>query len=301
MSQQNNPPKSHHYVPESYLKRFTDVNGHLHIRDTARNQTRYQIPKKIMKVDKYYRQAWAPSGINPNILEDGLASGIEAQIKGVIDCLIETPENLTDENASTLLVYLEIQRIRVPRQAVWAKELMRETILRLAPPDITAQINSGAFQLIMKDSARFDYMRMAVGSIHPWLARMEWEIFEAEAGSSFITTDSPVSFYNSACPPPAEAGLGLAGTKVFFPLSSRKLLLMRHPECRSESPLTILAEPVAQSCTVALSYGAVWDVNVVSKTNWKLARLAHELFVADCEVTLKQGELFGAESVSNFN
>lgn len=249
-----------------------------------------------MKVDTYYRQAWAPSGLNPNILEDGLASGIEAQIKEVIDCLIETPENLTDENATTLLVYLEIQRIRVPRQAFWAKELMRETILRFAPADITAQINSGALQLTMKDSARFDYMRMAIGSIHPWLARMEWEIFEAEAGSSFITTDSPVSFYNPACPSPAEAGLGLAGTKVFFPLSSRKLLLMRHPECRSESPLAILAEPVAQSCTVALSYGSVWDANVVSRTNWKLARLAHELFVADCEITLKQGELLGSKS-----
>lgn len=291
MPQKHNAAKSHHYVPESYLTRFTDAKGNLHIRDTARNQTRYQIPKKIMKVDGYYRQAWAPSGINPNILEDGLASGIEAQIKRVIDCLIETPENLTDEYATTLLVYLEIQRIRVPRQVAWATGLMRETILRLAPVDIGAQIKSGAFQLTMKDSARFDYMRMAIGSIHPWLARMEWEIFEAEAGSSFITTDSPVSFYNPACPPPAEAGLGFAGTKVFFPLSSRKFLLMRHPECRSESPLTILAEPSAQICKVALSHGAVWDANVVRATNWKVARLAHELLVANSEITLKQGDL----------
>lgn len=244
-----------------------------------------------MKIDAYYRQAWAPSGIDPNILEDGLASGIENQIKPVIDCLIESPENLTDDYATTLLVYMELQRIRVPRQAAWAKDLMRETILRLAPADITAQINSGAFQLTMKDSARFDYMRMAIGSIHPWLARMEWEIFEAEEGSSFITTDSPVSFYNVACPPPAEPGVGLAGTIVFFPLSSRKLLLMRHPECRSATPLTVLEEPTAQSNTVVLSHGGVWNATIVRNTNWKLARLAHELFVADSEATLRQGEL----------
>ncbi|MDO8927109.1 MAG: DUF4238 domain-containing protein [Sideroxyarcus sp.] len=291
MSRIQNTPKSHHFVPESYLKRFTDSNGYLHIRDTARNQTRYQIPKKIMKIDAYYRQAWAPSGINPNILENGLASGIEDKIKSVIDCLIETPGNLTDEYAATLLVYMELQRIRVPRQAALAKDLMRETILRLAPADITTQINSSAFQLTMKDSARFDYMRMAIGSIHPWLARMEWEIIEAEAGSSFITTDSPVSFYNSACPPPAEPGVGLAGTIVFFPLSSRKLLLMRHPECRSAKPLTVLEKPTAQSSTVALSHGVVWDAAIVRNTNWKLARLAHELFVADNEATLRQGEL----------
>lgn len=291
MSKRLTTAKSHHYVPESYLKRFTDSKGFLHIRDTARDQTRYEKPSNIMKINAYYRQSWAPSGINQNILEDGLASGIESGIKTVIDCLIHSPESLTDDGAATLLEYLEIQRIRGPRQAAWGKALMRETILRLAPADITAQIESGAFQLTMKDSARFDFMRMAIGTLHPWLARMEWEIYEAEVGSSFITTDSPVAFYNPACPPPAEAGIGLAGTKVFFPLSSRKLLLMRHPECRSESPLTILAEPTAQSTTVALTHGVIWNARVVSNTNWKLARLAHELFVADSDVVLKQGEL----------
>jgi hypothetical protein len=291
MPQRQNTAKSHHYVPESYLNRFTDSTGYLHIRDTARNQTRYQTPKKVMKIDAYYRQAWAPSGINPNVFEGGLASGIENQGKRVIDCLIDSPGDLTDDYAATLVVYLEIQRIRVPRQAAWAKALMCETILRLAPADITSQINSGAFQLTMKDSARFDYMSMAIGTLHPWLARMEWEILEAEIGSSFITTDSPVSFYNSACPPPAEPGIGLAGTIVFFPLSSRKLLLMRHPECRSTSPMTILAEPTAQSSTVGLSYGVIWNATVVSNANWKLARLAHELFVADSETALRQGEL----------
>ncbi|MBS4097752.1 MAG: DUF4238 domain-containing protein [Sulfuricella sp.] len=274
----------------SYLKRFTDTKGFLYIRDIARNQIRYEKPNNIMKINAYYQQSWAPSGINPNILEDGLASGIERQIKPVIDCLIQSPETLTDDDAATLVVYLEIQRIRVPRQATWAKALMRETILRHAPAEINAQIESGVFQLTLKDSARFDFMRMAIGTLHPWMARMEWEIVEAEIGSSFITTDSPVSFYNPACPPPAEAGIGLAGTKVFFPLNPRKLLIMRHPECRSEPPLAILAEPAAQSKAVALSYGAIWDASVVRKTNWKLARLAHELFVADSNDVLKQGE-----------
>lgn len=283
MCQRQNTPKNHHYVPESYLSRFADSRGRLHVRDMVRNQQRYQRPSEVMAIGRYYRQAWAPTGIDPNILENGLASGLENDIKPIIDCLIQSPEELTDDYAATLLGYLEVQRIRVPRQAAWAKDLMRETILRLAPADIAAQINAGEFQLTMKDSARFDYMRMAIGSIHPWLARMEWEIFEAAAGSSFIATDSPVSFYNPACPPPAEAGIGLAGTMVLFPLSSRKLLLMRHPECRSVAPLTVLEKPISQSNTVALSYGIVWDAAVVRRTNRKMVHLAHELFVADSE------------------
>lgn len=291
MPQRPNTPKNHHYVPESYLHRFTDSKGRLHVRDFARNQQRYQTPNEVMKIGRYYRQTWAPTGIDHNILENGLASGLESEIKSVIDCLIQCPEDLTADYAATLLVYLEIQRIRVPRQAAWAKDLMRETLLRLAPAHIAAQVDSGELQLSMKDSARFDYMRMAIGSIHPWLAHMEWEIFEAEADSSFITTDSPVSFYNSACPPPAEPGVGLAGTIVLFPLSSRKLLLMRHPECRSATPLTVIEKPTAQVSTVALSHGVVWKATIVKNTNWKLARLAHELFVAESEATLNQGDL----------
>ena len=96
-----------------------------------------------MKINAFYRQLWVPSGINPNILEDGLASGIENQIKAVIDCLISSPGALTEDDAEILLMYLEIQRIRVPRQAAWGKALMRETILKLAPADVTTQIESG--------------------------------------------------------------------------------------------------------------------------------------------------------------
>lgn len=220
-----------------------------------------------------------------------MASGIEDGIKRIIDCLIDTFGNLTENDAATPLSYLEFQRIRVPRQAAWGTNLMRENILRHISDDIGAKIESGEFQLTMADSVRFDFMRFAIGTIHPWLARMEREIFEAVAGSSFITTDSPVSFYNPACPPPAEAGISLAGTIVFFPLSSRKLLLMRHPECRTSMPLTPLSEPTEQNSTVALSYGNIWDSELVRNANWKLARLSHEIFVADNEATLQQGEL----------
>jgi hypothetical protein len=151
-----------------------------------------------------------------------------------------SPQSLNDYDTASLLNFWEVQRIRMPRQAETAKALMCEAILRLARPDVVAEITAGHLQLTMKDSARFEYMKMALGSIYPWLGRMEWEIFEAATGTAFITTDSPVSFYNLRIMPPAEAGVGLAGIKVLFPLCSRKLLLMRHPECRSAPPLTEL-------------------------------------------------------------
>lgn len=169
-----------------------------------------------------------------------------------------------------------------------AKLLMRETILRLAPTSISKSIQDGEMLLTMKESARFDYMRWMNGNLHPWFARMEWEVIEAEEGAAFITTDSPVSFYNPKCPPPAEAGVALAGTKILFPLSSRALLLMRHPECRSEHPLKVLADSMLGDGAISITHGAVWNKKIVASTNWKLLQLAHHFVVAENKEVLKQ-------------
>ncbi|MDP2879113.1 MAG: DUF4238 domain-containing protein [Sulfuricella sp.] len=153
---------------------------------------------------------------------------------------------------------------------------------------IVNSVRDGKMLLTMKESARFDYMRWMIGYLHPWFSRMEWEVIEAEEGSAFVTTDSPVSFYNPECPPPGEAGVALAGTKIFFPLSSRHLLLMRHPECRSEHTLKVLDDPVLVDGVIPIAHGAVWNHEVVTSTNWKLSQLAHHFVVAESETELKQ-------------
>jgi hypothetical protein len=234
-----------------------------------------------MTINAYYRQAWATQGVDPNIFEIELGKGLESEIREVIDKLIMSPHMLDAHDTASLLNYLELQRIRVPRQAQIAKALMRESILKSAPADIVADVAAGRLQLNIKDSARFEYMKMALGSIHPWLAKMEWEIFEAAPGTAFITTDSPVSFFNSRILPPADAGVGLAGTVVLFPLCSRKLLLMRHPEIRSEPPLTELPPTKLVDGLISVSQGVIWDRGLVELTNRRMAHLAHELIVGE--------------------
>lgn len=284
-------PKKHHFVPRSYLARFTDTSGFINVYDRASGQWRRQRPEKVMRSSYYYRQEWAPAGVDPNVLEKSISEWCEDTAKNAIDCLILDPSRLTEQDFATFLVYLEFQRVRVPRQAKMAMTLMRDTILRLAPPDITANIHAGKFQLTMKKSARFNYMRMMVGQLHPWFARMEWEVIEAEKGTAFVTTDSPLSLYNAACPPPAEAGIAFAGTIVFFPLSSRHLLIMRHPEYRktpSISRLKILPDPIRGDGLLPVTRGAVWSRNMVTSHNWKMVQLSDRLVVGESKEVLEQ-------------
>ena len=290
MRRSMNNPKMHHYVPRSYLARFTDKDGFLHVFDRSSHSSRRQRPKEVMKINYYYRQEWAPAGVDPNILEKTFGEWLETVAKDSIDRLIRCPAELTDEDTATLLTYIEMQRIRVPRQSDMAKKLMRATILRLAPADAVSAIQSGEVLLTMKDSARFDYMRMIIGELYPWFGRMEWEVFEAESGSAFITTDSPVSLYNSEVPPPAEAGLALAGTFVFFPLSSNYALLMRHPEYRKDSnvsAMTVLPDPPNVDSQLSITHGVVWNQRIVYNFNWKMMQLSDRLIVGESKDILE--------------
>lgn len=286
-----NKAKMHHFVPRSYLARFADDEGFVHVFDRNTQSLRRQRPKNVMKINSYYRQEWAPEGVDPNIMEMMLGEWLEAEAKGAIDRLIETPAQLTDSDTANLMGYIELQRTRVPRQAATAKALMRATILRMAPLATVKAISSGEVQLKIKDSARFDYMRMMVGMLSPWFGRMEWEVFAADDGASFIATDSPVSFYNSSILPPAEAGIGLVGTMVFFPLSSRYTLVMRHPEYRQGgviSPLDVLPTPKHEDGQIPIIHGAIWSREVVDNFNWKLMQLSSRLIVAKSSEVLRR-------------
>ena len=284
-----NKAKMHHYVPRSYLARFTDEKGFLYVLDTHSKAVRRQRPKEVMKINSYYRQEWAPAGVDPNIMEATLGEWLERETKWAIDYLISEPSRLNDTDVANLLCYLEVQRIRVPRQAETFKRLMHETILRLAPQDIASAIESGKFSLSIKDAARFDLMKMAIGSLSPWFGSMQWEVFTAASGAAFITTDSPVSFYNGSIPPPAEAGIGYKGTMLFFPLSSRCALVMRHPKYVSDSGdsrLEVLPTPEHQDGSIEIISGTVWDQKTVDGFNWKLAMLSNGLIVGSSEELL---------------
>jgi hypothetical protein len=291
MERNSNKAKMHHFVPCSYLARFADNDGFLHVYDRRTRIFRRQRPKQVMKINSYYRQEWAPEGVDPNILEMRLGEKLESEAKGIIDRLTETPSQLTDEDIGNLLVYMELQRIRVPRQAATAKGLLHTTLLRMVPPIVTKSIAFGEARFRIKDSFRFDYMRMMIGKLSPWFEKMHWEVYAAVDGASFITTDSPVSFYNPSIMPPAEAGIGLAGTMILFPLSSRHILIMRHPEYSNgsvTSPLDLLPTPTHEDGQLPIIHGTTWNREKVDKFNWLMAQLSSRLIVADSSTVLNR-------------
>ncbi len=284
-------PKRHHFVPRWYLENFTDPDHFLHVHDLNTGLWRKQRPNQVMLIGNYYRQTWAPKGIDPSVFEKTLGAVSEPKAQDAFKRLIVAPNNLTDDDMASMLTYLELQRIRVSKQAKIAKEIFRSVLLQHAPTEVVDAVRKREVLLTIKDSARFDFMKMAIGQFHPWFARMEWQVIEAAAGSSFITTDNPVSFLNQQFLPPSEPGIALLGTVVLFPLTSRHLLILRHPEFLTQSDVDLvlrIPEPEVEDGVIAITRGGIWSEREVSNLNWVMRQLADQLVVANSQHVIEQ-------------
>ena len=285
-------PKRHHFVPVSYLNNFIDRKSRfLHVYSKKQKHFRKQKPDQVMVRNKYYHQEWAPEGIDKNILEKKLGREIEPNGLVSLNRLVKDPEKLTDTDTANMLVYLSFQRIRVPRQAEIAKSVA-DTVLKLHM--LNDPIGREALKLgdiTIKDSFRIQFMRDVLGLFMPYLSRMVWELIEAESGCSFVTSDSPVSFYNVKCIPPTEPGLGLYGTIVLFPINSKRLLMMSHPEYQKKEKTAMDKLPsniIFEDGFMELDRGIVWDEVSVRQHNWLMYQLCDDVIVSESKEILEQ-------------
>lgn len=289
-------PKRHHFVPRWYLDQFSDKDGMLNLYDKLNCMWRRQKPNKAMHRNNYYHQSWAPVGIDPYILERKFGNDIEPNGKVCINKMISWEAELTKEEWAAIVIYITSQRVRVPRQAEAAKELLRNYILINGDAEATKMVLDGELNLTINDSFRFDFMKMASSHLYKYFLRMDWEIIEPE-GSEFITTDSPVTFFNPEISPPLEPGLGLIGTVVFFPINPKKLLLMRHPEALEQGADLVkpVEEPFAQNRQAVVSQRFRWPEEQVVRHNKLMLELSDRLVAASSKEVLESfsGELVG--------
>ncbi len=148
-----------------------------------------------------------------------------------------------------------------------------------------------SLNITIKDSFRMQFMSDVLGLFMPYLSCMIWELIEAENGCSFITTDSPVSLYNVQCIPPTEPGIGLYGTIVFFPINSKRLLMMSYPEYQKEQKTAM--DKLQKNITfvdgfIEIGRGIVWDEDAVKQHNWLMYHLSDDVIVSNSKEVLEQ-------------
>lgn len=282
-------PKRHHFVAKAYLNGFIDDGGFLNIYSKNHNRYRRQKPDQVMVRNKYYSQDWVPEGVDKNILEKYLGAELEPKGLAALRKLTETPELLGGCDMKAIIDYLQVQRLRVPRQADMAK-----TFGKIAITNEIAKTQEGRealkySEVIVLDPIRFDYLQMA-NELSPYFMRMKWELVKANTGLSFITSDSPVTLFNVDFPPPAEPGLALYGTIAVFPINKNFLLRLEHPEYTNGEKVASerIPENSKKKNGITIGRTVVGDEEFVHHHNWIMWQLSHDLIVGESKEILEQ-------------
>jgi hypothetical protein len=170
------------------------------------------------------------------ILEKEMGLRIESQLRGIIDKLIKGGHGLTEDELIMFILHMELQWLRVPKQANFAKSIAKGFIESLAYsiPDVAKELRKGWCEIKIKDEFRFTFMRDMTGRIFPYIRRMIWDVWKAPEGYCFITSDNPVTIFNTRLHPLEGAGIGMLGSRILYSLTPHHCLELTHPELETE-------------------------------------------------------------------
>ncbi|MDY6851156.1 MAG: DUF4238 domain-containing protein, partial [Thermodesulfobacteriota bacterium] len=196
------------------------------------------------------------------------------------------------------IAYLEFQKIRTPREANWAFAVMHQFLkssIYSNPALIKAKqaMESGLVKLTIKDHARFEYLRNMTGFFFKFLPYMRWEVMVAPDKCPYIVSDHPVTMFNPSAQPLAQPGyvseeaglirtdpgIGLAGTRILFPLDTKHLLMISHLvyPTRITDPLARLSyDEMQEEMLIPFSYVDA-TCQFVTDINYVIFQCAHTL------------------------
>jgi hypothetical protein len=197
--------KKHHYVPVTYLSRFTDDEGFLSV-------ARKTIPSKLIRARPagvafrrfYYSQPLPTGGHDNNRLEDMFAS-FEADWRELSELLIQRqPAN---HYLKQLMGFIGFQRLRVPafREAIeqamanyamaGLRELERRGELPPPPEEYPNIVNDTVITIDPHQSIHA--IAQLLRLLGPFLDSLGYVVVENECDIEFITSDNPVSYFSS--------------------------------------------------------------------------------------------------------
>ncbi|MBL6928859.1 MAG: DUF4238 domain-containing protein [Rhodospirillales bacterium] len=211
-------PKLHHYVPQFYLRRFTDVSGRLWLWDRERDRIFSASPKKVAAEKHFYHLTeLAENGHDPLTMEKQFShlEGEVARITGQwLDWLrqMEPVEKVKIPKINRKLVslYIALQFLRTADT--------REFLTIIAEnSEIQKPVSAEESRLLHTDLLWDD---KSVRGLADRIQSATWVFGRNATLTPFISSDNPVAFRTGDNAMWLKVGLHSAGTYVVFPLAS---------------------------------------------------------------------------------
>lgn len=253
----NNKARQHHYVPQAYMRLFTDTDGKLYALNKEFKTVRETSTKGVAYSHDFYTVDTIDEK-DSSEAEDAFAQ-IENRCIPIIKQLVAGKDTFTNADYADLAIYIAIQYWRTPtarakmdnvskviataelrnklREVSTNQEQYNELLQDFSKshPDIVLppmeEIGKIADADIVIEGFAWDnggfiqsVFRMA-NEIARGLLSSRWIVLEAPSKSQFVTTDNPVVMRMTRPLKPFESpAILLPGTEKYLPLSSRYCL-----------------------------------------------------------------------------
>lgn len=237
--------KKHHFIPITYMTRFTDGDGRIvaYQKDTPA-KVLHLAPKNIA-FQKYYYSQIRPDGEQDNHTLEDLFSTFETDWPSVIDALLAGRE--TGRHLEQLFNFVGLLRSRVPaardmHERQLAHSVKRTAKLlekwgRLPPPPAEIPNLLDLIEVAIDPQTSLHAMPVVMQAMAMIFERIGFEVIHNESRDDFITSDNPVVYFDPDVPEAAVQPYRIrrAGGRIefFVPLTPRLLL-------RGSSDLLIL-------------------------------------------------------------
>jgi hypothetical protein len=249
-------PKRHHYLPESYLKRFTREKA-LWVYDIESKQLRAQTPHDTGAIG-YFNALEDKDGNRSFVIEEALGKieGATAQVM----LRIEAREKLPDEDRHTLAHFVALQMLRGPdfhedmnkmndalmrrfNEHMFADREMGERLWNKADKELGGNsgvsfddarkfILSGEYTIKTHRNRTLELMLELAPDFANIFLRLDWMILCGPPNKSFVTCDKPFSIVPPRDRRPSpfrDVGIATKGAWKLMPLSMNRCLVMADP------------------------------------------------------------------------
>ncbi len=243
MSKKLKVKKNQHYVPQSYLRRFT-IKGEKSLlwefeKENSCFKRNTSSVNKICSDDYYYYQQDEQGGFDHIKFEDSLSEvekiGNDILIK-IINSHAMPYSCITEEERGHLSFYIALMLTRGPAfrdcindihgTLVWStlEHMYRSGQLPEMPEVLQKSIESNGFEGVIKAevfaSVSLQHIVEAARQIALSFLDKNWKINVVSGDEFFITSDTPVVFTSSTG---ANISIGPAhpNTKIIFPISNK--------------------------------------------------------------------------------
>lgn len=279
--------RNHHFVPQGYLKGFTNngsKNSKLVVFDLTTRSSFETIPRNV-GAKRDFNRINIPD-VDPNLVESGM-SDFEGKAARALQRVSET-RKFTGEDRDYILNLIALLSLRHPsKRENWRGfqsriiEMFMDITLSSKERWEASMKQSGIHTEITYEQA-LDFHRHkrytievptdkhieleehGIDTILPLLHQRRWMLFHVgEPNASFITTDHPVilSFMQPETKPERirySPGFGLKGTTVQFPISKTSILLGEFEGTEGVAPINRRATAILNSKAAYYAYRQIY-------------------------------------------